>query len=79
MATTVLLLKDIGATEIIKHENSKHITSWKCSSVLLKIEFDAYIIVETAKASVVRFSEALHLSLTSVLKCETVLEKTKHS
>lgn len=59
MATTVLLLKDIGATEIIKHENSKHITSWKCSLGLLTIEFDTYIIVERAKASVVRFSQAV--------------------
>lgn len=74
MATTVLLLKDIGATEIIKHENSKQITSWKCSSGLLTIEFDTYIIVERAKASMVRFSQALHISLTLVFTWETVRE-----
>lgn len=74
MATTVLLLKDIGATEIIKHENSKQITSWKCSSGLLTIEFDTYIIVERAKASMVRFSQALHISLTSVFTWVTVRE-----
>lgn len=53
MATTALLLKDIGATEIITHENSKHITSWKGSSGLLTIEFDTYITVGRASAGVV--------------------------
>lgn len=78
MATTALLLKDIGAIEIIKHENSKHITSWKCSSGLLTIEFDTYIIVERTKVSVARFSEAFHISLTPVHTWETVLQETKH-
>lgn len=79
MATTALLLKDTGAPEIIKHENSKHITSWKHSSGLWTIEFDTYIFVERAKANMVRFSQALRVSLTSVLRWETVLEETKHS